>query len=92
MIGDNFPVSLILKIDLSTNDRVDKLENALEALLTDGTIDGYYFLTRNGVSVHHKETHLESETNLGRKIAAVQSVDLPFDIVVYTNTDRPNEC
>lgn len=91
MIADNFPVSLILKIDLSTNDRVDRLENALEALLTDGTIDGYYFLTRNGVAVHHRENHLHSETTLGRKIAAVQSVDLPFDIVVYTDEDKIRE-
>ena len=79
---DNGSTRLIVQIDIPTSAYDDVLiffEDGFDM----GILDGYYVLTRNGVSVNHSSIpHLASETELGRKIAAIQR-----DKILMADTD-----
>jgi len=76
MLPDNYPVSIILKVDLPNAIAADLFEMSLHDSINLGRIDGFYFLTRNGVPIRHSDAHLEPENKLGRAIAMVQSDEL----------------
>jgi hypothetical protein len=70
------PVTLILRLDLPDPKFLSHLELHLESMLTANQLDGYYFLTKNGAPVHHRDEHLELENRLGRAISAIQNDDI----------------
>jgi hypothetical protein len=76
MLPDNYPVTLILRLDLPNPKFLNHLEMNLEGMMSANQLDGYYFLTQNGKPVHHSEAHLEPENRLGRAISAIQSDDI----------------
>lgn len=68
--GNNY-TKLVLQIDLPT-DKLETFEMHLADMLELSKIDGYYFLTKNGAPVHHRDEHLELENRFGRAISAIQ--------------------
>jgi hypothetical protein len=70
------PVTLILRLDLPDPKFLDHLEMHLESMLNANQLDGYYFLTKNGIPVQHREPHLAEENRLGRSIAAIQNEEI----------------
>lgn len=73
MLPDEYPVSLVIKVDLPNESAVDLFEENLHDLIKLGRVDGFYFLTRNQQPVRHQDAHLGPENRLGRAISAVQT-------------------
>lgn len=90
MDSGNNHTQLILKIDLRS-DTMNELEDSLEECLSNGTIDGYYFLTRNGVPIVHRDEHLAPETRLGYAISTLQSDDILIRSLSDVSSDRDPE-
>lgn len=82
MLPDNYPVSIILKVDLPNEVAADLFEMSLHDSINLGRIDGFYFLTRNGHPIRHGDEHLEPENRLGRAISAIQRGD-----ILHADTD-----
>jgi hypothetical protein len=76
MLPDNYPVSIILKVDLPSETAASLFEMSLHDSINLGRIDGFYFLTRNGIPIRHSDAHLEHENRLGRSISALQRGDI----------------
>jgi hypothetical protein len=76
MLPDNYPVSIILKVDLPNAVAADLFEMSLHDSINLGRIDGFYFLTRNGQPIQHSDEHLELENRMGRAISAIQNNDI----------------
>lgn len=76
MLPDNYPVSIILKVDLPNAVAADLFEMSLHDSINLGRIDGFYFLTRNGQPIRHSDEHLELENRMGRAISAIQNNDI----------------
>lgn len=83
MLPDNYPVSIILKVDLPNAVAADLFEMSLHDSINLGRIDGFYFLTRNGQPIRHSDEHLEPENRLGSTIAALQR-----DEIIYRSIDN----
>ena len=62
---------IVLMVDIESQ-RYHRFVSLLEEGVEDGIVDGFYFLTVNGSPVDHRTEHLNAETVLGRKIAAIQ--------------------
>ena len=82
MLPDNYPVSIILKVDLPNAVAADLFEMSLHDSINLGKLDGFYFLTRNGHPIRHSDAHLEPENRLGRAISALQRHE-----ILYADTD-----
>lgn len=82
MLPDNYPVSIVLKVDLPNAIAADLFEMSLHDSINLGRIDGFYFLTRNGHPIRHGDAHLEPENRLGRAISAIQRGD-----ILHADTD-----
>lgn len=86
MDSGNGHTSLIVRIDLPS-DKVDDLLILFENGFDRGTLDGYYFLTRNKTPVVHKEPHLQYESRLGAAIAAIQRDEILFASLADTDPE-----
>ena len=87
MLPDNYPVSIILKVDLPNGVAADLFEMGLHDSINLGRIDGFYFLTRNKVPIRHSDEHLEPENRLGRAISAIQNDEILFTGLADTDPE-----
>lgn len=91
MLDGKYPVQLIVKLDIPSEDCVFKIEDHLEEAFANGILDGYYFLTRNKVPVVHRDEHLEPENRLGCAIAAIQNDDILIRSLADNRADSDPE-
>lgn len=77
-MSNNKPVSIVLQIELPNEVAEELFEMYLHDCLKLGKADAFYFLTRNGEAIHHRDAHLEPENKLGKAIAALQTGELFF--------------
>lgn len=87
MLPDNYPVSIILKVDLPSETAATLFEMHLQDSLNLGRIDGFYFLTRNKTPIRHPDEHLEPENRLGRAISAIQNNEILFTGLADTDPE-----
>ena len=87
----NYPISIILKVDLASEDAADAFEQKLHDQIEDGIVDGFYFLTRNGDPVRHTDEHLEPENRLGNAISAIQRDEILYRALSETLSDTDPE-
>jgi len=67
--------TLVLQVDLPTK-HIDALESHLHQMVSEGKVDGFYFLTRNRAPIVHSDPDLAPETRLGYAIAAIQNDEI----------------
>jgi hypothetical protein len=87
MLPDNYPVSIVLKVDLPNETAASLFEMSLHDSINLGRIDGFYFLTRNKTPIRHSDEHLEPENRLGRAISAIQNDEILFTGLADTDPE-----